>query len=174
MNWRNLLARALVLAAIAAFSGLGLVGPAAAQTEQEGGGEELPWSSRCTSASRDAPATCQIEQRAVITETGQLLLLVTIAVPGDSRQPILNIRTPLQLFLPAGVNIDIDERNAQKLNYQTCDQQGCYARMDISNALLDAMIKGGKLNIIIENLNRQKLTVPMSLTGFTEVYGRVR
>lgn len=133
-----------------------------------------PWSARCSAATRDAALDCQIEQRAVVTETGQLLLLVTIGVPGESRQPMLSIRTPLQLFLPAGVRIDIDGRNAQKLDFQTCDQQGCYVRGPISNTLLEAMFKGMKLNIIIESLNRQQLTVPMSLEGFTAVYERVR
>lgn len=133
-----------------------------------------PWSARCSAATRDAALDCQLEQRAVVTDTGQLLLLVTIGVPGESRQPVLSIRTPLQMFLPAGVRIDIDGRNAQKLDFQTCDQQGCYTRGPISNALLEAMFKGLKLNIIIESINRQQLTVPMSLEGFTEVYGKVR
>lgn len=138
------------------------------------GKTELPWSSRCTSPVRDVPATCQIEQRAVVTETGQLLLLVTVVVPGESRQPVMSVRTPLQLFLPAGVRVDIDGRNAVKLDYQTCDQQGCYARMDISNAVLDAMFKGLKLNMTIEDLAHRQLAVPMSLTGFSAVYERIR
>ena len=133
-----------------------------------------PWSARCSATTRDAALDCQLEQRAVVTETGQLLLLVTIAVPGESRQPALSVRTPLQMFLPAGVRIDIDGRNAQKLDFQTCDPQGCYARAPISNALLEAMFKGLKLNIIIESINRQQLTVPMSLEGFTQVYDKVR
>ena len=36
------------------------------------------------------------------------------------------------------------------------------------------MFKGLKLNIIIESINRQQLTVPMSLEGFTQVYDKVR
>ena len=148
--------------------------PPAGATAEPSSEPDAPWSARCISATRDAPLNCQIEQRAVVTETGQLLLLVTIAVPGDSRQPVITIRTPLQLFLPAGVRIDVDGRNAEKLEFRTCDQQGCYVRNPISNATLDAMFKGLKLNIILENLNNQQLTVPMSLSGFTEVYGKVR
>ncbi|MGX1307513.1 invasion protein IalB [Amorphus suaedae] len=148
--------------------------PDAAVTASPTNSGPPPWSARCSSASRDAKLDCQIEQRAVVTETGQLLLLVTIGVPGESRQPMLSIRTPLQMFLPAGVRVDVDGRNAQKLDYQTCDQQGCYTRAPISNALLEAMFKGLKLNIIIESINRQQLTVPMSLEGFTQVYNRVR
>jgi len=174
----------LVLASVLSL-GLAVL-PAAAQDAQPapaapeavtaapGNAGPPPWSARCSATTRDAALDCQIEQRAVVTETGQLLLLVTIGVPGESRQPVLSIRTPLQLFLPAGVRIDIDGRTAQKLDFQTCDQQGCYTRTPISNALLEAMFKGLKLNIIIESLNRQQLTVPMSLEGFTQVYEKVR
>ena len=163
------------LCALVAFGLLAL--PAGAQETQPGAAAPEavtatpnnagppPWSARCSATTRDAALDCQLEQRAVVTETGQLLLLVTIAVPG---------RTPLQMFLPAGVRIDIDGRNAQKLDFQTCDPQGCYARAPISNALLEAMFKGLKLNIIIESINRQQLTVPMSLEGFTQVYDKVR
>ena len=168
--------------ALCALVALGLLAlPAGAQETQPGAAAPEavtatpnnagppPWSARCSATTRDAALDCQLEQRAVVTETGQLLLLVTIAVPGESRQPALSVRTPLQMFLPAGVRIDIDGRNAQ-----TCDPQGCYARAPISNALLEAMFKGLKLNIIIESINRQQLTVPMSLEGFTQVYDKVR
>lgn len=181
-RWRGfsggLPAFVLILAALAtggqAFAQEQQGQPPAGATAEPGTGSEAPWSAQCIAPGRDAPLNCQIEQRAVVTETGQLLLLVTIAVPGDSRQPVITIRTPLQLFLPAGVRIDVDGRNAQKLEFRTCDQQGCYVRNPISNATLDAMFKGLKLNIILENLNNQQLTVPMSLSGFTEVYGKVR
>lgn len=148
--------------------------PPAGATAEPSTAPEAPWSAQCIAPSRDAPLNCQIEQRAVVTETGQLLLLVTIAVPGESRQPVLTVRTPLQLFLPAGVRIDVDGRNAEKLEFRTCDQQGCYVRNPISSTTLAAMVKGLKLNIILENLNNQQLTVPMSLSGFTDVYGKVR
>lgn len=148
------------------------------QGQGQGGAEQAqsgpPWSTRCSSNSRETAPDCQIEQRAVVTETGQLLLLVTIGVSGSSREPVMTVRTPLQLFLPAGVAMDIDGRDAAKLDYQTCDQNGCYARTAVSNALLESMFKGLKLNITLETMARQKVKVPMSLSGFTEVYNKIR
>ena len=43
------------------------------------------WVARCTSASRDAPLECAVEQTAVLTKTGQLIVLVNIRVAGDTR-----------------------------------------------------------------------------------------
>ena len=133
-----------------------------------------PWAARCTAPARDGPLDCQMEQRAVVTQTGQLLILVTVRVPAETRKPVMAIQVPLSLNLQAGIGIDIDGQNATKLDYQTCDPQGCYAVMPISDAFLQAMFKGLKLNVTIQNLNKQTLTVPMSLVSFTDVYGRVR
>ncbi len=160
-----------------------VVGPVAAFA-QDGGGEGQgqgagqaqapPWAARCTAPARDGPLDCQMEQRAVVTKTGQLLILVTVRVPAETRKPVMAIQVPLSLNLQAGVGIDIDGQNVTKLDYQTCDAQGCYAGMPISDAFLQAMFKGLKLNVTIQNLNKQTLTVPMSLGGFTDVYGTVR
>ena len=160
-----------------------VVGPVAAFA-QDGGGEGQgqgagqakapPWAARCTAPARDGPLDCQMEQRAVVTQTGQLLILVTVRVPAETRKPVMAIQVPLSLNLQAGIGIDIDGQNATKLDYQTCDAQGCYAGMPISDAFLQAMFKGLKLNVTIQNLNKQTLTVPMSLGSFTDFYGRVR
>jgi invasion protein IalB len=133
-----------------------------------------PWSSQCTAPSRDGPLDCVVEQRAVVTETGQLLILVTVRVPAETRKPVMTVRAPLSMLLPAGVTIDVDGQNPVRLDYQTCDNQGCYAFVQISDEMLQTMFKGLKLNVTIENHNKQDLTVPMSLVGFTGVYGGVR
>lgn len=157
-------------------AGLAQDGGGAGQGQGQGQGqaEAPPWAARCTAPSREAPLDCQMEQRAVVTETGQLLVLVTVRVPGATKKPVMAIQVPLSLDLEAGVGIDIDGQNATKLDYRTCDPNGCYAGTPISDAFLQAMFKGLKLNVTIGNLNGQTLTVPMSLVGFTDVYGMVR
>jgi len=163
--------------AIAVIAGT-WAGALAQEAAPKGGATEEPspppWSSQCTAPSRDGPLDCMVEQRAVITETGQLLILVTVRVPADTGKPVLTVRAPLSILLPADVTVDVDGQNAVKLDYQTCDNQGCYAFVPIDDGMLQAMFKGLKLNVTIQNLNKQQLTVPMSLVGFTEVYGRVR
>ena len=60
------------------------------------------WVVRCTSASRDAPLECAMEQTAVLTKTGQLIVLINIRVPSDTRAPVAVIQLPLGLNLPGG------------------------------------------------------------------------
>ena len=56
------------------------------------------WIARCTSASREAPLECAIEQTAVLTKTGQLIVLVNIRVPSDTHAPVALVQLPLFLF----------------------------------------------------------------------------
>jgi invasion protein IalB len=133
-----------------------------------------PWSSRCTTVSRGTPLDCQLEQRAVVTETGQLLVLLTVRVPADTGKPVLMVQAPLSTFLPEGIRLNVDGQHETKLDYQTCDNQGCYVATPISDDLLKAMFKGVKLNVTIQGLDRRTFTVPMSLAGFTEVYAQIQ
>jgi invasion protein IalB len=92
-----------IIVALAAFAMVGLtngVVPVAAQTDAADGAAQQPrelWSVQCSTGARDAPVDCAIEQRAVVSESGQLLTLFTIRVPADTRKPVMMIQTPLGL-----------------------------------------------------------------------------
>ena len=60
------------------------------------------WIARCASASRDAPLECAIEQNAVLTKTGQVIVVVNIRIAPDTRAPVALVQLPLGLNLPAG------------------------------------------------------------------------
>ncbi|WP_204312956.1 invasion associated locus B family protein, partial [Stenotrophomonas maltophilia] len=79
-----------------------------------------------TSASRDAPLECAMEQTAVLSKTGQLIVLVNIRVPGDTRAPVALIQLPLGLNLPVGAKLQVDDGKAVDVPIQTCEARGCY------------------------------------------------
>jgi invasion protein IalB len=87
--------------------------PAHAQTpgalpspEQQAAQPPVPgWVSRCSSASRETPLECAVEETAVLTKTGQLIVLVNIRVTSDTRQPVALVQLPLGLNLPAGAKL---------------------------------------------------------------------
>ena len=102
--------------------------PAAPATE---GGEYTSappgWVARCSSASRSAPLECAIEQSAVLTKTGQLIVLVNIRVSAETRAPVALVQLPLGLNLPAGAKFQVDDGKMSELQIQTCEARGCYA-----------------------------------------------
>jgi len=136
--------------------------------------QRVAWVSTCTSNGRGQPLECAMEQRAVAKENGRVIGLVSIRVPSQTRKPVTMIQLPLNLFLPAGVNVDVDGDLTQNQALQTCNQQGCFVGFPLSDNMLKQMFNGGKFNVTFQYLDKKPITLPMSLEGFTEAYNRIK
>jgi invasion protein IalB len=132
------------------------------------------WVARCSSASRDAPLECAVEQTAVLTKTGQLIVLLNIRVASDTRQPIAVIQLPLGLNLPAGAKLQVDDGKVSDLQIQTCEQRGCYANSPIPADMLAAMKSGKQLKVSFQNLAKETITIPMPLADFAAAYDKIK
>jgi len=142
--------------------------------ESRSGEGKSTWSVRCIADSREAPPDCTIEQRAIVTQTGRLLMQVTIRVPADTRKPVLMVQGPLGTFLPAGLLLDVDGSDFQKLDFQTCEASGCYAASPLTPEQLKTLFNGQSLNINVQSTNKQPIKVPMTLIGFTSAYRKIQ
>ena len=132
------------------------------------------WAVRCSSASRDAPLECAMEQTAVLSKTGQLIVLVNIRVPADTRAPVALVQLPLGLNLPGGAKLQVDDGKAADLQIQTCENRGCYAGTAIGPDLLAVLKSGKQLKVLFQNLAKETITIPMQLTDFAAAYDRIK
>ena len=132
------------------------------------------WIARCTSASREASLECAIEQTAVLTKTGQLIVLINIRVAGDTRTPIAVVQLPLGLNLPAGAKLQVDDGKTVDLQIQTCEQRGCYANTPIPADMLAAMKSGKQLKVSFQNLAKEVISIPMPLADFAAAYDKIK
>ncbi|MHC2463179.1 invasion protein IalB [Bradyrhizobium embrapense] len=132
------------------------------------------WVARCTSASRDAPLECAMEQTAVLTKTGQLIVLVNIRVPGDTRTPVALIQLPLGLNLPVGAKLQVDDGKAVDVPIQTCEARGCYINAPIAPDVLAQLKTGKQLKVSFQNLGKETISIPMPLADFATVYDRIK
>jgi invasion protein IalB len=132
------------------------------------------WAARCSSASRDAPLECAMEQTAVLSKTGQLIVLVNIRVPSDSHLPVILVQLPLGLNLPGGAKLQVDDGKTTDLQIQTCENRGCYAGAPIAPDLLAAMKSGKQLKLSFQNLAKETITIPMPLADFAAAYGKIK
>lgn len=159
--------------------------PAAAQppANQQGQAGQAPklnlqpgagWSSKCASETRQTPVECSIEQTVVVTSTGQLLASVVIRVPADTRQPVMMIQVPVGLYLPAGLNMQVDDAKPQPLALQTCDLKGCYAGTPVTPEMIKAMKDGKLFKITLQNMAKENISVPLTLANFAEAYQNVQ
>jgi invasion protein IalB len=146
----------------------------APQTETTSAPASPGWIARCTSASRDAPMECAVEQTAVLTKTGQLIVLLNIRVASDTRTPIAVIQLPLGLNLPAGAKLQVDDGKTADLHIQTCEQRGCYANTPISAEMLAEMKSGKQLKVSFQNLAKETISIPMPLADFAAAYDKIK
>ncbi len=162
---------------------LGAVVAACTSAAAQTGGNEKPtteqtpvsgWRASCAAADRTAPLDCALEQRAFVSQSGQLLVAVTVRVDGKDRKPALMVHTPLGLYLPAGVTIGVDEAKPDTLGLQTCDATGCYAGTALSDALLARMAGGRQLSVGFQDLLKRDVSVSMPLDGFAEGWKKIR
>jgi invasion protein IalB len=132
------------------------------------------WAARCSSASRDAPLECAIEQTAVLSKTGQLIVLINIRVPSDTHVPLATVQLPLGLNLPGGAKFQVDDGKATDLQIQTCEARGCYAAAVITPDELAALRSGKQLKLSFQNLAKETITIPMPLTDFAAAYDKIK
>lgn len=150
-------------------------GPTAAASEGAAASAPPPgWIARCSSASRTSPLECAIEQSAVLTKTGQLIVLINIRVPADTRAPIALVQLPLGLNLPAGAKLQVDDGKAAELQIQTCEARGCYANLPISPEMLGTLKTGKLLKVSFQNLAKETITIPMPLGDFAAAYEKIK
>ena len=149
--------------------------PATAQPDAAANTPPSPgWVARCASVSRDARLEGVAEQTAVLTKTGQLIVLINVRVPGDTHQPVAIIQLPLGLNLPAGAKLQVDDGKSTDLQIQTCEQRGCYTNAPISPDMLAAMKTGKQLKVSFQNLAKEVITIPMPLADFAAAYEKIK
>jgi invasion protein IalB len=119
--------------------------PAAAQPGEANTPPPPGWVARCASISREAPLECAVEESAVLTKTGQLIVMVNIRVPSDTRAPMALVQLPLGINLPAGARLQVDDGKAVDLTIQTCEQRGCYGNLPVAPEFLAALRSGKQL-----------------------------
>jgi invasion protein IalB len=145
-----------------------------ADAQSAGNAPQPGWAARCSSVSRDAALECAMEQNAVLTKTGQLIILVNIRVPADTRAPVALVQLPLGLNLPVGAKLQVDEGKAIDLPIQTCENRGCYASTPVSAELLAALKTGKQLKVSFQNMSKETITIPMPLNDFAAAYDKIK
>ena len=132
------------------------------------------WAVRCSSVSRDAPLECAVEQSAVLTKTGQLIVLINIRVPGDTHTPVAQVQLPLGLNLPVGAKLQVDDGKAVDLQILTCENRGCYTSSVIAPDMLAALRAGKQLKVSFQDMAKETIAIPIPLADFAAAYDKIK
>ena len=128
------------------------------------------WSVACVSAGRSIPADCTVEQKLIAKQSGLVLSVLTVAVPGATRKPMLMVLLPNGLSLPDGVTMAIDKAQAQIMTFQSCDARGCLASLPLTLQILGQMEGGKTLSIRVKAANGTPIIFDYVLRDFAASY----
>jgi len=146
--------------------GLGLSQPVVAQQADAA----PPWLIGCSNQADATVLTCEMSQSIVLTEGNQRLATVAF-VKQAGEAPVTGVFTlPVGVFLPAGLTILVDESELGKLDFNSCDGQGCYASAPAEFDWVQAMQSGTQLSLAIARGDGEILNFGFDLTGFSEIY----
>src|SRR5688572_30665888 len=115
---------------------------------------ESNWVTQCGAKTRQGALDCSVQQTIIKTDTGQMVAQVSVRIPADTRAPVMMVHLPLGLFLPGGVQLQVDQNTVVDLPLQTCDANGCYAGTPVAVDLLGQLQKGRSLRIGFKNLSQ--------------------
>ena len=133
------------------------------------------WVARCSSASRGAPLECAIEQSAVLTKTGQLIVLVNIRVPAETRAPVALVQLPLGLNLPGRREIPGRRRqDVRPADPDLRERAAATPTLQISPDVLAALKSGKQLKVSFQNMAKENISIPMPLADFAAAYEKIK
>jgi invasion protein IalB len=111
---------------------------------------------------------CYIFQNVSNKKTGKLVMQVRIGMATAKKKPVLIVTVPLGVLIPPGAALVVEGAKPLKLPYLACGPEGCTTVGQVmGDKLIATMKKGDKAAIRVALINRQVLTLPISLKGFT-------
>ncbi|MFZ2100710.1 MAG: invasion associated locus B family protein, partial [Oricola sp.] len=93
-----------------------------------------------------------------------------IQITGKVNRAIFQIAVPTGRVIPAGIGLQIDGGQAQKIDYAICLPDRCIAEAPLSEALVASLKKGGELTLTSINFQNQPNPIQISLEGFTSAF----
>jgi len=132
------------------------------------------WQVTCQQG-KDKSNNCAMSQQGVDKKSGHLIYQVAIAAPKRNGPKKLDVLVPLGVLLPSGVTIAVDKGadSTFKLAYRYCAAAGCVAETTVGKKITTLFRGGHKAELRIRNQDRKKITLPLSLKGFSKAFSKL-
>jgi invasion protein IalB len=115
-----------------------------------------------------------VEETLVMANTGQFVAAVAVRMRPEAQDPVITVRVPVGLYLPAGLNMTVDNGKPQPIPLQTCDQQGCYGETPLSASFLAALKGGKRLALTFQGMAKNDVMVPVPLANFADALQKIQ
>ncbi|MBB5574985.1 MULTISPECIES: invasion associated locus B family protein [Rhizobium] len=141
------------------------------------------WYYRCVdgkAADGSATTSCEVAQIATVKQGEQDVNILTLAIakapapaPAPSKKEsktaqsdlVLTTLVPLNMYLPAGLSIDVNDKPVVQLTYRNCNQAGCWSQQKLDAKMVAALSKAADGVGHVQMMNGQKVNIKFSLKG---------
>ncbi len=144
---------------------LGSVLPLAAQDAAP------PWSVNCSNQVNGTELICEMNQSIVLTESNQRLTSIAFVKSAGKDETETVLTLPFGLLFSEGLTVIVDDTEVARLEFLTCEAQGCFARSPVSQEWMSAMRAGNELRIEGKNRVGDPISFGFDLAGFSKVSG---
>ena len=116
---------------------------------------------------------CSASLTVVSSPDNQRIISLSFQEGAGDAQPTLVMHLPFGLNLPRGVDLTVDDGEAQTFTINTCLQTGCFVVQESENALIQAMKAGNLVTVSMESSNGAETRLQVSLAGFAAAMERL-
>jgi invasion protein IalB len=121
------------------------------------------WRLSCPMRSQ-ANQSCELDQNVVDTQSG--VIVVRVGIGGDPAKPAVDFSTPVNVLLPAGFGLKVDDEPMKIFQYRTCGATGCLVTIDGDPKVSEALLKAKTITVAFSNLEGKTISYPLSMGDF--------
>lgn len=116
--------------------------------------------------------SCIIGQGVANGNNGGSKFGITISQIKSSNLPVAQINTPLGLYIPQGLGLEIGEFK-QAIPFITCLPNGCKSIIELNEKIVSQLYKQSKLNLRFYTADSKQKQISFSLNGFKKAYAHI-
>lgn len=133
---------------------------------------EVPQNGQAAEGQSEGQKQCGMVQgaRSEKNPKATLTLVLIRAKQADKQVTMIRVMTPIGVFLPTGVALEIDGAAVGRVPFTRCLPQVCMAFAEATPETLDKMKKGNAANFIIYEAPGLGLPMKISLEGFSAAF----
>lgn len=157
---------------VATFCLLGILGPAAAQTAQNGAAEPNvtttqydDWEVRCLDQS--GPKECLMNQIVNNPQSDSPIMRVAMKYQPENMMALMAFTLPLGTHLAPGLRVSVPGHEDLRIPFQVCFRNGCQAYLGVKAVLMSKLKQGTSFTVTLVGPGGQEINLPVSLMGFT-------
>jgi invasion protein IalB len=131
------------------------------------------WQIRCDTPPGARTEQCALMQSVTAEDRANETLTVVVLKTADQKNRLMRVVVPLDVLLPSGLGLKIDQTDVGRAGFVRCLQNGCWAEVIMDDNLLKQLRSGQTATFIYFKTPEEGTGFPVSLKGFGEGFDRL-